>query len=249
MSLEDSRSRRILIVDDEPDLCEITSFRFQRAGYETVCAGNAAEALDVVSSQDVDLIISDVRMPGGGGEYLLDELGKREGPLPGVIFMTGFTDMSLERAYQKGALGVFSKPVDFDAILNMVQRCFLPKAERWSRGAERIDASFIVRMQFRSGEDLLRAATLNIGTGGLFVAIDEAELPDIGQHVGFDISIGCVEYGPIRGAGVVRWVRRQQQNGLPRGFGLEFVSFKDDTSENFYRLLNDVSTRAFIPES
>ena len=59
-------SKKILIVDDEPDLCEILSYNLQSAGYDAIVAHSGIEALDVDYNQ-VDLVLLDVMMPTMNG--------------------------------------------------------------------------------------------------------------------------------------------------------------------------------------
>src|ERR1700677_4572551 len=102
----------LLIVDDEPDLRDILCYSFQRKGYKTVQAENGSVAIDIVRSQKIDLVLSDIRMPGGDGMELLEEIKRHNSDLPTILFLTGFADVKLEEAYDKGCEAIFSKPFD-----------------------------------------------------------------------------------------------------------------------------------------
>ena len=93
---------RVLIVDDEQDICEITSFLFESHGHETAVAYDAKEGLEKVNSFKPDIVLSDIRMPGGGGIYLLEEVQKME-DAPLVFLITGYADISKKEALEKGA--------------------------------------------------------------------------------------------------------------------------------------------------
>lgn len=81
--------KRILVVDDEPDLCEILCYSLRKAGYAADSAGDAAEALVIIRNGGVDLLLLDVMMPGMSGFEFARQL-KAAGPtsrLP-IIFLT-----------------------------------------------------------------------------------------------------------------------------------------------------------------
>ena len=60
--------KTILVVDDEPDLREITSFELEYNGASVITAAGGYEALDIIKKNKINLVISDVRMPDGSGE-------------------------------------------------------------------------------------------------------------------------------------------------------------------------------------
>lgn len=111
----------ILIVEDEIDLAEIASFHLGSMGYETVYANNAQEALDILDSeQRIDLVFSDIVLPGGiGGFRLVQQINKMhpnlkllltsayfEEPLniPGNELITDLTKSLLKKPYTKSEL-------------------------------------------------------------------------------------------------------------------------------------------------
>ena len=66
-----SAAPRILVVDDEPSMREMLRIVLRRDGYEVLVAKSGAEAIDVLRQQPVDLLLSDIRMPGTGGVEVL----------------------------------------------------------------------------------------------------------------------------------------------------------------------------------
>lgn len=110
-----SATRMALIVDDEPDICEIIEFEIQSKGFKTLVKNCGKDALEAARNQKFDLIISDVRMPNGSGVDLLNGV-KQLDYKPLFIFLTGFADISEEEARQKGAWGIIEKPIDFKVL-------------------------------------------------------------------------------------------------------------------------------------
>lgn len=113
---------KILIVDDEVDICEMMSFTFESQGFETLVAYDAAGAMELVRSQDPDLVISDIRMPKGGGMKLLDDIKKFNPKRPLVFLITGYSDKTREEAIAAGAEDVLAKPIKLQDLVERVNR-------------------------------------------------------------------------------------------------------------------------------
>lgn len=80
----------VLVADDEPDLCEITRRILTRAGLTVVPAAGFREALRVAAdyADEVHLLLTDLRMPGGSGAELVERL-RQDRPDLRVLFMSG----------------------------------------------------------------------------------------------------------------------------------------------------------------
>jgi CheY-like chemotaxis protein len=84
--------RTILAVDDEADLLEAVRRVLSRRGHTVLAATGPAEALDLCREHsEIDLLLTDVRMPGGTGTALADEVSRLRPGLP-VLFMSGLYD-------------------------------------------------------------------------------------------------------------------------------------------------------------
>ena len=76
------RPRKMLLVDDEPEVLSTSAETLQSLGYEVVCAGTAQEALDVLArASDVEVMLADVLMPGTNGVELARQARRQ---LPGL---------------------------------------------------------------------------------------------------------------------------------------------------------------------
>lgn len=117
-------SQKILVVDDEPDLCEIVSFHLESAGYITEIANSGNQAIQWLGNNDCDLVISDIRMPDGGGVDILEFVSQHKQELP-IIFMSGFSDVNPEdlKKYPQ-VLEVFSKPADLVRTIDLIRDHF-----------------------------------------------------------------------------------------------------------------------------
>jgi len=112
----------ILVVDDDERLRQTLSLLLRTAGHEVVAAADVPGAETVLRERDVDLIISDVRMPGGSGLDLLDGVKRLEADTP-VILLTAYGNVaSAVQAMQRGAFDYVLKPFDADELKLRVAR-------------------------------------------------------------------------------------------------------------------------------
>ncbi len=112
----------ILIVDDEKNYPPVISAVLEDAGYETLTAGSGQAALSVLQDSDVDLLITDMKMPQMDGLELMGRAKERDPDLP-VIMMTayGTVDMGLE-AMDRGADNYIWKPFQNEQLILFVKR-------------------------------------------------------------------------------------------------------------------------------
>ena len=125
--------QRILIVDDEEDICMILSYSLQQAGYETLIAHSAEEALELLQSpiahnpSPIALILLDIMMGEMSGLELAEKLKsengnvKGENHLPPIIFLTALSDEdTVLQGFQLGADDYISKPFRIAEVLARV---------------------------------------------------------------------------------------------------------------------------------
>lgn len=117
-------SKKVLVVDDEGELAELIEFELQARGFEAVNVTSGVGALKHLEKEKVDVVLTDVRMPGVDGVLLLKEIQKLSGSnKPTVILMTGFADIQESEAKQLGAVALLSKPIDYHYLEECIQNC------------------------------------------------------------------------------------------------------------------------------
>jgi len=109
-------THNVLVVDDEPKLCDLLASALSQNGITVFTAGNGLHALKVLEAEDIDLVISDWRMPGMDGPQLLAEIKSRFPQLP-VIVMTAYSTVkNAVQSMRNGAFDYIAKPFDIDEL-------------------------------------------------------------------------------------------------------------------------------------
>jgi DNA-binding NtrC family response regulator len=117
----DRKNLKVLIVDDEPDILDLMEEEFRYCGYQTVTAVCGNDAIKVLDAQDIDIVISDYKMPNGNGMSVLTHVKSMNKKTPVFFFVSGQADVSTEDALKAGAKKFFTKPFDLDELIKEIE--------------------------------------------------------------------------------------------------------------------------------
>lgn len=114
------KAARILVVDDEEEVCTLFQDALEESGHAVSTTNESSEALEMINSQDYDLVFLDLKMPIMDGAELFREIRIAKPYLP-VTVITGYPDSDLMmKALTYGPLGVMKKPFRGADILTAV---------------------------------------------------------------------------------------------------------------------------------
>jgi len=229
----------VLLVEDEPLLREtMEAWIKQKAGH-AVCAENGVEALRLLTTEKIDLIISDVRMPVMDGIALVKQLNRAGRHKPGVIFIRGFSDLSLREAYDLGIEGVVEKPIDRDELLALMQRS-LAGTDELLREPPGKPPGAQLKLRFQSLADALKEKRIAFGRRGFCIRSTGAlrEGP-----VEFNLTFEA-DRPALRGQGVVRWSAPEEGQA-----GIEMAHVGDASRTWVLDLVNKIGLVPLIPRS
>lgn len=114
----------ILLVDDEPELLESLCNFLEGLPYITRTAGSGPEALKIIEKHKIDILITDVRMPGMSGLELIDAAKKIQDSIQPVI-ITGHGDYELAiEALRRGTISYIRKPIDLEELRVTIEQGF-----------------------------------------------------------------------------------------------------------------------------
>lgn len=235
---------KILIVDDEPLIQRILSEEFEDAGYEVRKASSGDAAWQILSEQKIDLIVSDMKMPSMSGIQLLQKIQCQLAVPPPMILVSAFSETTIQEAYSEGIQGVFSKPIEFEALTLTVRKRL--KTMREQCGAEYMESTVLPTLHcgLPKLNEALCAERLSLGRGGFFLQMNE-KFPRKGDIIPFSISLGDGD-ALLEGQGVVRWVRSHSEENVRAGVGVEFLYLAPASLDIFEPLLAKLR-KPFIP--
>ncbi len=112
--------KRVLVVDDEPDILELLELALLRMGLESFCVRGVKGAIEALGKHHYDLCLTDMRLPDGEGLELVEYIGRHHPSLPvAVITAHGSLDNAIA-ALKMGAFDYMAKPVSLDQLRVLV---------------------------------------------------------------------------------------------------------------------------------
>ncbi|MEM6990084.1 MAG: response regulator [Myxococcota bacterium] len=173
---------RVLIVDDEVNLRFATERRLRKAGMVTASASTARHAIDRLRNEPYDVVLCDLRMPGGSGEELLRWLGSYS-PSTRAIVISAYITEDFKKTFRPGDnLRHMEKPVDLDGLVEQIE-AIGPRKGFYGNSIE-VELFDYVQMIALTGRDKLIEVITPKGTG--FIWFEHGDI----VHV---------EYGEYRG--------------------------------------------------
>lgn len=192
---------RLLLVDDDPSLLRLMTLRLEGEGYQVISADCAETALTLLAKHPVDVVLSDLRMPGLDGMALFDEIAKRNPGLPVVLMTAHGSIPEAVAATQRGVFGFLTKPLNNvelrDILQKAVHQSHVPSKDSWrqaivtrSKTMEQVleqayrvaqrDVSVLITGASGTGKELLANAIHQASPRArrAFVAINCGALPE-----------------------------------------------------------------------
>jgi len=110
-----------LVVDDEPDICELLSLTLGRMDIETVTAADVASAKSSLAGQNFDICLTDMRLPDGDGLQLVEWMQAHASGVPVAVITAHGNVETAVQALKLGAFDFVSKPLDIQNLRNIVE--------------------------------------------------------------------------------------------------------------------------------
>jgi CheY-like chemotaxis protein len=252
---------RILVVDDEPDICEFLSEDLEHLGYSVKCANGVDEAFQIFGFWHPRVVVSDVRMPNKSGLDLLDLINQSQNPVP-VIFISGYSDVSLKQIYMRGAAGLLSKPLDFDELFKQITKATQLNALAFgTRTSNRVPTNFPIRFSSNvpsvstpvgdfQNRRQFSGVVENLSRRGVFVTVAPEHIPEVGVMLSFSFVDPKGLLPAIIGTGFCRWIHQPSQEGgsssilntVTYGFGIEFEDIAPESLEALFHYAANAGT-------
>ena len=122
--------KKILIIDDDMDMCQLLARFLQRKGFETATASNGSKGIAAFKEGHYDLVLCDFRLGDKDGVEVLKEIKQVNHQVP-VIIITGYSDIKMAvEVIRQGAFDYITKPLVPDEVLNLINSAINnPKGE------------------------------------------------------------------------------------------------------------------------
>jgi CheY-like chemotaxis protein len=230
----------VLIVDDEIALRTLLKRWFVNEGCGVLTAVNGAEALELATANEVDLIVTDIRMPIMDGIELARRLKERGRYFPKIVFITGFGDVDDRETFDLGVEAKVSKPFRREALASLVRQSLMNRADRWREIPTEMPEKSLDAV-FPGFACARRQGLIAFGRGGfcirsgLAVQIDEPIL----LHVEF-----AADRRALVGQGIVRWAEPADEQ-----IGIEITYVDDPHRAWVAQLAERNESMSFIPRS
>lgn len=208
------QGKNLLVVDDEIDLRDIVASELEFMGAKVYQAENVNKAIEVLKNNSIQLVISDIRMPGGSGIELMKSIKAANVYIPPVILITGFADISVESAFNEGAEGLMSKPFRLDDLIQAAVRYTLPVEKRFQ---EQIHFDKEIKLGFQENfANALSLRKMALGRGGMTLAVPLDEVKsEAGEVFRFELKFEDIT---LSGVGICRWWKSVDIHSAVIGF-------------------------------
>jgi len=181
---------RILIVDDDASVRDVISVLLQEEGYECRTASSAEAALEVAAAEAPPLVISDMKMPGRDGIWLLEAFRERY-PETAVIMLTGYGDTEAAvDCLRRGAVDYLLKPPKLTDLIRAIERALAKRRIELAR--KRYQKKLERKVRDRTGE--LRTALRDIQNTYQTTLLALVRALDAREHETSDHSQRVVKY-------------------------------------------------------
>ncbi|MCB0806047.1 MAG: sigma-54-dependent Fis family transcriptional regulator [Bacteroidales bacterium] len=125
--------KKILIIDDDPYICDLLVKYLARNNFETQGAHKGKEAVELIIKKDFDLILCDYRLPDMDGMEVLKQAKSKNEHLP-VIIMTAYAEIATAvKAIKAGAFDYVTKPIQHEEILKTIEKAMAGKTSKESQ--------------------------------------------------------------------------------------------------------------------
>jgi len=186
----------VLVVDDDPHVLEYVSLLLEENGYATYICSNARDALDKLKDTRIDVVLTDIVMPGTSGLELLETIHSADPEMP-VILVTAYADLSKAvESVKKGAYDFIMKPYEPEQLLRSLDKAvryrrlvrlekeYQNKLEEFNKDMETLVAERSMNLMAQTVADRVRNPATVIGLACKKI-MDKEVSGDLKKYVGF----------------------------------------------------------------
>jgi DNA-binding response OmpR family regulator len=231
--------RSILLIDGDTENRDFLKQEFESHDFTIFEADDSRQAIDILSAHAVDAVVLDLELSERQRKALMKEILSSKCGRPLVFILASPNEVSREEAYELGAAGAMSKPVNPAYLISRINTLLTPLANRWKQASASSRALTTVAASVSKGQ---------LGRGGFAIStLLDKELLE-GETVEFKVEVNQEEdRWTLAGTGVVRYVNHDAKSRRPKGLGIEFESLDDSSRKNVLDQLDATPELPYIP--
>ncbi len=192
----------ILVVDDEEAIRNLTQEGIKRAGYECSIARNGEEALKVLGERNVDVVITDIMMPGLNGVGLTKIIKEKYDS--DIIIMTGYIeDFSYETVIGKGASDFIEKPAGVRELIVRLKRVLRERAVLAERNQAEERLQHSLEKLRRAMEGIVQAMAVTVEKRDPYTAGHQRRVANLACAIAKEMGLSADQIDGIRMAGLI----------------------------------------------
>lgn len=231
----------LLVVDDEVDLRDIVASELEFMGGTVHQAENISVAKEILSKHKIDLIVSDIRMPGGTGIDLLDSIKGGDVNTPPILLITGFADITIQQAFDKGAEALMNKPFKLDDLIQVAARLTGSLENRFQ--VQDLTPSQTLSLTYNHAMN--EGTNFALGRGGAALSFYSNGCKyDVGEVLKLDLTFSDRK---LTGVAVCRWIKHPEIHDGHIALGLEFMNLDRESLKLVIENFDAKKTKALIP--
>lgn len=230
---------KILIADDERDLCELYREILTAPDRDIDCVASGNAAIQLLSEHaEYELVCADIRMPDGDGLSVLEYVaGLPKKPL--VILISGYPDVEPPLAIKLGAYAMLSKPFDTSLVKEVVSKALGWKIRCGARSHERLRVEIPCSLSFLDEKvGSILGLILDVSESGFLFDVLKVEIKK-GDVVRFKLRFFWNSWIEISGQAECKW-----QDSKTGNAGFYFLNLEAQGGIELYHLINDLRIAA-----
>jgi len=202
---------RVLVVDDETDIKNLISEAFTMSGYDALGASGGDQANGILQNNEIDIVVSDIRMSNGDGVDLLKKIRSISMTNPKVILITGYTEYSRPELFESGADLIIAKPFDIDFLINNCDLLLLEPPQRWAAASSISGLTEKLSARFESFDSSVEKQLFAGGNVGFSIEVKYVQNIRLGENFLFSIEFGA---DGINFSGIGRLIWKDETAGI-----------------------------------
>jgi putative two-component system response regulator len=192
----------ILVVDDEDLVRDMILQGVKQAGYSCITAGNGDEALSLMETNQVDIVIADINMPGINGIELTKIIKEKFDS--NIIIMTGFVkDFSYEDVIAQGASDFIQKPVTLDELELRLQRVLKERIILAERNKAEEENKQALQKLRKAITGTIYAMAMTIEIRDPYTAGHQRRVASLSRAIGKELCLSSLQVEGLGMAGVI----------------------------------------------